>query len=196
MLRRSLPAIALCLLAACMHQVNPTVTPAKIPPVTPPIGSRALLVISPSFSEYLSESSSGMNQFRYHYGEAASKALSELVTNSFSSATIRQAADADVLPILAGPADTSTADVLLVPAFESAGAHDRFLDIVAEVKLRMSVRSFQTGATFTWTTLGGTARVISSRGGLTGSALEEALHAMSDSIAAHRAELEVHGNGQ
>ncbi len=182
--------LGLCTTTACVHQVNPTVTPAKIPPVAPPIQARALLLISPSFEGYLSESSSGVHQFRYHYGEAATVALSELVTQSFSATEIRHLTDVEVLPLLAGPADTSQADVLLVPAFESAGARERFLDIVAEVKLRLNARSLRTGTIFTWVTLGGTARVVSSRGGLTGSALEEALSAMSDSLAAHRTELE------
>lgn len=190
MKRTSRFLLGLLTTTACVHQVNPTVTPAKIPPVTPPIQARALLVISPSFEEYLSESSSGMHQFRYHYGEAAAKALTTLVTESFTTAEVRRMADVEVLPMLAGPPDTALTDVLLVPSFESAGARERFLDIVAEVKLHLNARSFRTGTIFTWVTLGGTARVMSSRGGLTGSALEEALHAMSDSLAAHRIELE------
>jgi hypothetical protein len=175
---------------ACVHQVRPTVTPARVPAVAPPIQARALLLIAPSFEKYVSASSSGANQFRYHFGESATPALSDLVRSSFTKGETRYLPDAEVLQWLTGPADTTVADLLLVPAFEAAEAHQRLLDIQAVVRLRMSVRSLRGGSTLSWVTLGGTTRVVSSQGGLTGSALEGALQALSDSLAAHRRDLE------
>ena len=64
------------------------------------------------------------------------------------------------------------------------------MDIQAEVKLRLSVRDLHRGKTFSWVSLGGSTRVVSSRGGLTGSALENSLNAQSDTLAAHRTDLE------
>lgn len=181
---------------ACVHQVSPTVTPAKVPAVAPPIQARALLLVAPSFEQYTSASSSGVHQFRYHFGESATAALTDLVRESFTTGETKHLSDAEILHWLTGPADTTVADLLLVPTFEAAGAHDRFLDIRAEVKFRVNVRSLRTGNTFSWVTLGGTTRVVSSRGGLTGSALEGALHAFSDTLAAHRADLETKGPTQ
>jgi hypothetical protein len=191
-LLRGLAALGLLLATSCVHQVIPTVSPSEIPPVSPPIQSRALLLISPSFEEYLSESSNELEQYRFHYGTAATAALSQLVARSFVANEVRRLSDADVLSTLAGPIDTAITDMLLVPAFERAGARERLLDIVAEVRLRLTIRSSRTGAILTLATQGRTTRVVSSTGGLTGSALEQALHALSDSLRAHRAELEAH----
>jgi hypothetical protein len=58
------------------------------------------------------------------------------------------------------------------------------------VVLLMNARCLRTGQVFTWRAGGGTARVITSQKGLTGSALEQALLGLRDSLAAHRAELE------
>jgi hypothetical protein len=184
-----LPGLAAAAIA-CVHQVSPTVTPARVPAVSPPIQARALLLIAPSFGKYVSASSSGPQQFRYHFGESATPVLNDLVRRSFTKGETRYLSDAEVLQWLTAPTDTTVADLLLVPTFEAAGAHDRILDVQAEVRLRLNVRSLHAGTTQSWVTLGGTTRVVSSRGGLTGSALEEALRALSDTLAAHRVELE------
>src|SRR2546426_5011434 len=50
--------LGLCAAAACgviQRQVRPTVRPARIPPVSPPIHARALLLIAPSFEAYVVE---------------------------------------------------------------------------------------------------------------------------------------------
>src|SRR5436309_3567089 len=110
--------LALCTVAACAHLINPRVMPRKIPPVSPPIRARALLLITPSFEEYLSEG----EEHRTRYGVAAAKALSALVTESFTATEIRRLADVEVPSLLTGTTDTSGADLLLVPSFESASA--------------------------------------------------------------------------
>ncbi len=198
--------------AACVVHFTPAVTPQKIPPVSPRIRARALLLITPSFETYLSREKNGVQQV-FHYGEAGARALSALVTESFTVVEIRRVA-ADVQPLIAGPADTSVADILLVPSFQSARARLRLTegdptyirsayvdslqvgsamsgDMSASVTLRLNARSFRTGRTFTWLTVGGTGPLHTSWGRATGLALEVALHALSDSLAAHRAELEL-----
>ncbi len=198
--------------AACVVHFTPAVTPQKIPPVSPRIRARALLLITPSFETYLSREKNGVQQV-FHYGEAGARALSALVTESFTVVEIRRVA-ADVQPLIAGPADTSVADILLVPSFQSARARLRLTegdptyirsayvdslqvgsamsgDMSASVTLRLDARSFRTGRTFTWLTVGGTGPLHTSWGRATGLALEVALHALSDSLAAHRAELEL-----
>ena len=198
--------------AACVVHFTPAVTPQKIPPVSPRIRARALLLITPSFETYLSREKNGVQQV-FHYGEAGARALSALVTESFTVVEIRRVA-ADVQPLIAGPADTSVADILLVPSFQSARARLRLTegdptyirsayvdslqvgsamsgDISASVTLRLNARSLRTGRTFTWLTVGGTGPLHTSWGRATGLALEVALHALSDSLAAHRAELEL-----
>jgi hypothetical protein len=62
-------------------------------------------------------------------------------------------------------------------------------DEMAGGKLRLNARSFRTGKTFTWVTLGD-ADSEPGWGRAAASALQDALHALSDSLAAHRAELE------
>jgi len=198
--------------AACVVHFTPAVTPQKIPPVSPRIRARALLLITPSFETYLSREKNGVQQV-FHYGEAGARALSALVTESFTVVEIRRVV-ADVQPLIAGPADTSVADILLVPSFQSARARLRLTegdptyirsayvdslqvgsamsgDMSASVTLRLNARSFRTGRTFTWLTVGGTGPLHTSWGRATGLALEVALHALSDSLAAHRAELEL-----
>src|SRR5438093_6041537 len=206
--------LGLWMTAACVVHFTPAVTPQKIPPVSPRIQARALLLITPSFEAYLSrEKRNGVQQV-FHYGQAGTKALSALVTESFTVVEIRRVAAADVQPLIAGPADTSVADILLVPSFQSAGARLRLTegdptyirsayvdslqvgsamsgDMSASVSLRLNARSFRTGRTFTWLTVGGTGPLHTSWGRATGLALEVALHALSDSLAAHRAELEL-----
>src|SRR5438132_9168046 len=67
--------LGLCATAACVVHFTPAVTPQKIPPVSPRIRARALLLITPSFEAYLSRERNGVQQV-FHYGEAGAKALS------------------------------------------------------------------------------------------------------------------------
>ena len=62
-------------------------------------------------------------------------------------------------------------------------------DEMAQVKLRLNARSLRTGRTFTWVTLG-VADSEPGWGRAAASALQRALHALKDSLAAYRAELE------
>lgn len=175
----------------CTHNVVPKVTPAKVPGVQPPIDARALLLITTSFKSYTSQSSNGIHRYNYRLGESVAAALSGMVGQSFTHAETRHLADAEMLSWLSAPADTSQADLLLVPYFESGGMRERAFDAVADARLRMDVRSLRTGQTFAWTAVGRSARAFSSLRGLTGTALEHALQALSDTLAAHRSDLEV-----
>lgn len=193
MARTRWPLAGLCALAACVNQVTPSVSPEKVPPVTPPIHARAVLLLTPSFMQYESEFWTGEQWYRYHYGEAAREALSDLLAESFTDLEIRRVAEVDALSALAAPADTSLGDILLVPSLERAGTRQRAFDQKAEVLLRLDARSLRNGTVFVWRAGGGTARLITSQRGLSGSALEKALAAVSDSLAARRAELEPAG---
>src|ERR1041384_1680560 len=181
---RAFPVLCLCATAACVVHFTPAVTPQKVPPVSPRIQARALLLITPSFAGYLSREKNGVQQV-FHYGEAGTKALSALVSESFTVVEVRQLAAADVQRLMAGPADTSIADILLVPSFEGAAARLRLTEgdpvyipaavvdsiqvssvmsgeITAWVKVRVDARSLRTGSTFTWLTVGDTGPVQSS----------------------------------
>jgi len=177
------------LLVGCVHNVDPKVTPAKVATVQPPIRSRATLVIAPAFETYTTQSSEGIHKYNYRLGESAARALTDLVTGSFEHAAVQRVGDAEVIKWLAAPGDTS-ADVLLVPSFSGGGTSQGLFRISADVQLRLDVRVYRTGDTFSWITIGHTARAISSRGGLTGSALEQALSALTDTLTANRARLE------
>lgn len=192
---RRFPAGLILALAAiatgCTHNVDPKVTPAKIPAVSPPINARALLLVPPSFEEYVSTTTEGVHTYKYQYGKTVTAALADLIKGSFVSGETRHVADADILAWLSGPVDTMTADLLLVPYFEKGDARTRMFDLKAELRVRLDGRSYRSGGTFSWTGEGSTTRAFTSRGGLTGSALEEALKGLSDSLLAHRSELEV-----
>lgn len=181
---------AFLITSACTHNVMPKITPEKVPSVDPPIESRALLLLATSFEQYGTQESNGIHKWRYHYGEAMAKALGDLVTQSFSHADVRHVQDADVLRWLTAPPDTAMADVMLVPYFEEAGPRERVLDIVADARLRLDARTLPANQTYSWIATGHTARAFSSRRGLTGNSLEQVLRALSDSLTAHRAELE------
>ena len=198
-----------CVAVGCVLQANPAVTPKKIHNVSPPIHAHALLLIAPSFEQYISQGPSGFHKVQTHYGASAVKAVSALVTGSFATAEIRRLTDVEVQTLLDGAADTSVGDLLLVPVFETANANGNVTtespsfddagrvvvgastyDETAEVRLRLNARSLRTGTSFTWVTLG-RADSQPGWGRAAGLALETALHAMSDSLAAHRAELEL-----
>jgi hypothetical protein len=187
---RALTGGFLLALAACMNNVDPKVTPSKVPAVRPPLQSRAILLLPRSFETYTSQSSQGINSYTYHLGESAADALTDLIKNSFQQAETRRVSDVESVQYLTAPADTSVADLLLVPYFERGGYSQRALDIVANVRLRLDVRSYKSGAMYSWTATGRTARAISSLKGLTGNALEQALRAVGDSLRAHRSDLE------
>ncbi|MGH7517937.1 MAG: hypothetical protein ACREOC_10765 [Gemmatimonadales bacterium] len=174
----------------CTHHVTPKVTPSKIAAVDPPIASRALLLISPAFEEYTSEYSSGVHRWRQHLGQSVTAALIDLVGHSFARSETRRVQDVELLQWLSAPADTTVADVLLVPAFEVGGMRERAFDAVAETRFRLDVRAYHTGKTYSWPVAGRSARAFSSMRGLTGTALEQALRGLSDTLAAHRGDLE------
>ncbi len=206
--------LGLCATAGCVFQAMPTVSAKKVPPVSPPIQARALLLIAPSFDGFLSEEKSSMHRVRTHFGEATASAIGVLVTGSFSDVATRRLPDAEVQALLAGSADTSAADVLLVPSIDGAWVQSRgtiqylsredeknmvhgyyVYHEMAEVRLRVSARSLRTGRTLAWVTSASTAADFG-WGAASGDALEHALHALSDSLAAHRAELQAVSAGQ
>lgn len=176
--------------SGCTHNVMPKITPERVPSVSPAIESRAVLLLATSFEQYGTHESNGIHKWRYHYGEAMAKALSDLVSQSFSHADVRHVQDADVLRWLTATPDTTLADVMLVPYFEEAGPRERLLDVVAEARLRLDARTMPANRTYSWIAAGRTARAFSSRKGLAGNSLEQVLRALSDSLAAHRAELQ------
>src|SRR5256885_8391391 len=96
----------------------------------PILHARALLLIAPSFEAYVVEERISIANWRTHLGEAGTSALSALVTASFVAAGTRRLADVDVLPLLAGPADTSGADFLLAPSLNSARERHRQVSVL------------------------------------------------------------------
>jgi hypothetical protein len=191
---RPLAALAPALLligVACTHNVDPKITPAKIAAVQPPINARALMLLTPSFEDYMTTSSEGIHKFNYHMGTSAALALTDMVKASFTHAEIRRVGDADLMQWLSGPADTTVADLLLVPRFDQGGTGQGFFTVSSDVRLRLDVRPYRSTTTYSWSSTGHTSRAFSSHRGLAGSSLEQALNGLSDSLSAHRAHLEV-----
>ena len=189
-LARAVPVAALVFVAACTHSVAPKVTPAKIAAVQPPIHARAILIITPSFETYTTQSSQGLQHYNYQLGQSAAGALQDVVAGSFDHGATQRLSDAEVIRWLAAPPDTGAADLLLVPYFETGGVKKGLLSQSADVRLRLDVRLYRGGVTYSWTAVGHTGRAVTSLRGLTGSALEQALSGLSDSLGAHRAQLE------
>jgi len=189
-LARTVPVAALGFIVGCTHNVAPKVTPAKIAAVQPAIHARAILIITPSFETYTTQSSQGLHHYNYQLGQSAAGALQDLVASSFDRGATQRLSDAEVIRWLAAPPDTSAADLLLVPSFETGGVKKGLFTESADVRLRLDVRLYRGGATYSWTALGHTGRAISSLRGLTGSALEQALRGLADSLGAHRGNLE------
>lgn len=183
------PVAVLGCIVGCTHNVAPKVTPAKIAAVQPPIRARAVLIITPSFETYTTQSSQGIHHYNYQLGQSAAAALQDLVASSFDHGATQRLSDAELIRWLAAPPDTSAADLLLVPYFETGGVKKGLFTQSADVRLRLDVRLYR-GGTYSWTAVGHTGRAISSLRGLTGSALEQALRGVADSLAAHRGQLE------
>ena len=191
---RPLAVVAPALLTvavACTHSVAPKITPAKVAAVQPPIRARALLLITPSFETYVTSQSEGIHTYNYQMGESATLALTDLVRESFTAAEIRRVGDADLMQWLSGPADTSVADLLIVPRFDKGSARTGAFTISSDVALRLDVRPYRGTMTYSWASTGHTSRALSSRRGLAGNSLEQALNGLTDSLTAHRAHLEV-----
>ncbi|HET9726141.1 MAG TPA: hypothetical protein VFP28_04435 [Gemmatimonadales bacterium] len=182
--------VAVMMTTACTHNVMPKITPTKVPAVQPRIDSRAVLLLSASFEQYGTKESNGVHKWIYHYGEAMSGALTDLVGQSFTHADVRHVSDADVLRWLTASPDSAPADVLLIPYFEESGHQERMVDEVVDARIRLDARTLPANQTYSWAAQGHTARVFTSRKGLAGNTLEQVLRALSDSLAAHRAELE------
>lgn len=181
----------LLVVGACTHNVAPKVTPAKVAAVQPAIRARAIMLITPSFETYVTTSSQGIHKYNYHMGESAARALTDMVTASFQHAEVKRVGDADLMQWLSGPADTSVADLLLVPRFDVGGYSQGVFTESSDVRMRLDVRPYRGTATYSWISVGHTSRAFSSLRGLTGSSLEQALNGLSDSLSAHRASLEV-----
>jgi hypothetical protein len=181
---------AVMLTSGCTHNVMPKITPTKVPAVQPRIESRALLLLSASFEQYGTKESNGVHKWIYHYGQAMSGGLTDLVGQSFTHADVRHVTDADVLRWLTAPPDSAHADVLLIPYFEGSGQHERLVDEVADARIRLDARTLPANQTYSWAAQGHTARLFTSKKGLAGNTLEQVLRALSDSLAAHRSELE------
>lgn len=203
--------LGLCTTTSCGYPSPTDVWPMDVPPVSPPIQTRVLVLIAPSFEEYLAEGDTTVFQVRVMYGHAARKALFALVAQSFTSANMRWVADSEVRSLRLYPADTSVADLLLLPSFSGASVvptkmegsfccdalgnettDDPWYQVRATVALRFDARSLHTGATFTWETVGTSEHLgFTSWGRFTGRALHAALQGLSDTLAAHRAALEL-----
>jgi hypothetical protein len=183
--------VLLVVSTACTHQVAPKITPEKIAAVQPPIHARALMLLTPSFEEYVTTSSEGIHKFNYHMGESAARALIDMVNASFTHAEVKRVGDADLMTWLSGPADTTLADLLLVPRFDAGGTGQGLFTVSSDVRIRLDVRPYRGTATYSWSSGGHTSRAFSSHRGLAGSSLEQALNGLSDSLSAHRAHLEV-----
>jgi len=175
----------------CTHNVDPKVTPEKVATVRPPIKARVVLLIAPAFETYATESQEGLHHFVYHLGQSASIGVQDVVKGSFSDVDVEHVGDAEVLKWLTTPGDTTKEDVLLVPNFAHGDATTHFASISSDVRIRMDVRCYRSGSTYSWITSGHTSRFMSSRKGLTGSSLEQALNALTDTLGANRAALEV-----
>jgi hypothetical protein len=184
-------AVLLVVSTACTHQVAPKITPEKIAAVQPPIRARALMLVTPSFEQYVTTSSEGIHKFNYHMGESAALALTDMVKASFTHAEVRRVGDADLMTWLSGPADTTVADVLLVPRFDAGATGQGVFTVSSDVRIRLDVRPYRGTTTYSWSSGGHTSRAFSSHRGLAGSSLEQALNGLSDSLSAHRAHLEV-----
>lgn len=186
-----LPAAALLALSACTHNVDPRIAPARIAAVEPPIHARALLLIVPSFETYASRSSSGVHKFNYRLGQSAARALTDMIAQSFDSAEVRRVGNAETLQWLAGPSDTTIADLLLIPHIETGGYSTGTFKVAGDVRLRLDVRSFRTPLTHSWTGVGHSDGMFRSASGVTGNAIEQAISALADSLRTHRARIEV-----
>jgi len=191
----SLRALVFALLAAtaarCTQNVDPRVAPAKVATVQPPVDARVLLLVAPAFETYTTESQFNFQHYVVHLGSSASKALQDMLSGSFQHVEVLHVADAEVVRWLSAPADTARADVLIVPTFGSSSAGVRLADFAADVILRLDIRSYRTGATYSWSGTGHATRLINvGWGGMTGGALAQALSALTDTLSANRAKLE------
>ena len=176
---------------ACNHSVAPEVTPTRVGTVQPAIQARVLLVLTPTFERYTTESQAGIHHYVVHLGESGSKALQDMVGASFQHLEVQHVSEAALPQWLALPGDTGRADLVLVPNFTGSFARVRFFDFATDVALQLEVRCYRTGATYSWVGTGHATRAFGGWSGMTGSALELAVAALADTLSSNRGKLEV-----
>ena len=201
MTRRACVAVALAATSAsaCAPTVVvPRVTPARVEAVQPPIPRRALLLLTPAFAGFsatnVHDGPPIPTQSGYELGPAASSLLQDWVARSFAGAEVRRLSDAEALRLFVTGEGAGGAEVLLLPRFELTGEPyerrawrpSRFV-----ASLRVDARSLATGAVRSWGVRGrsGGEGFFAEAGAPSGRALERAVEALRDTVAANRGAL-------
>src|SRR5207245_467676 len=151
----------------CTHHLAPNSPPATVAAVPPPIPAPAPLLITPSFETYVTTSSRGIHKYNYHMGESATRGLTDMVNASFQHAEVRRVGDADLMQWLSGPADTTVADLLLVPRFDVGGYSQGLFTEASDVRIRLDVRPYRGATTYSFSSAAHTKRALTSLRALT-----------------------------
>ncbi len=193
-------AAACALLAGCTTRtVVPRVAAAGVAPIAPPVARRALLLLTPSFTEFVTSKTRdepvGPERADYRLGPAAGRLLGDWVARSFAGAEVRRVSEQDALRTLVTGEGAGGAEVILVPRFELAGEAvedgTAFRGPRVRARVRVDARSLATGAVRSWLVEGRAGREGFGAGDAvrTGRALERAVTALGDTLAAHRGAL-------
>ncbi len=178
--------------------VVPRVAPEGVAPLAPPLPRRALLLLTPAFAEHVTSKTRdepvGPERTDYRLGPAAGRLLGDWVARSFAGAEVRRLSEQDALRTLVTGEGAGGAEVILLPRFEPRGevVEDRAMaGRRVTVRLRVDARSLATGAVRSWLVEGRAGREGFGAGEAvrTGRALERAMAALGDTLAAHRGAL-------
>jgi hypothetical protein len=178
------------LLAGCTQAVVPRLTPARVPRVQPPLAGRAVVLITPTFAGQTGRSDDDGPPIPtanvYQLGAAAESLVVTWARASFRDAEVRRLSEADALRLFVTGEGAAPGAVLLLPRFEGRFGEPyegrRFA-----VRLRLDARSLRTGGVWSWAGAGrGAGAFFGPAGVASGRALEAAVGALRDSVAAHR----------
>ena len=157
---RAVPAAALAVLAGgaaagcTTRTVVPRVAPEGVAPIAPPVARRALLLLTPSFAEFVTSKTRdepvGPERADYRLGPAAGRLLGDWVARSFAGAEVRRVSEQDALRTLVTGEGAGGAEVILLPRFEPAGEAvedgTAFRGPRVTARMRVDARSLATGA--------------------------------------------------
>lgn len=178
------------LLGGCIQTVVPRVAPARVSAVDPPLAADAVVLITPSFAGQTGSSDDDGPPFptgnSYQLGAAAESLVVAWAAASFRTVAVERVAEGEALRRFVGASRQATGAVLLMPRFAGRlGEPYEGRRFVA--RLRLDARSTRTGGVWSWEGTGrGAGQFFGPAGLASGRALEAAVRALADSVAAHR----------
>ncbi len=142
-------ALGIAVVAGCYpsRTVVPPIEPATLPSLAPPLDRRAVLLLTPSFSEITPQDGvEPITAIRYHIGPAADSAIRLWAARSFARVDVRRLSEGDAVRQFAAAQDGDSGDVFILPRLEGLPLHDETARDFLRLRLRVEFRALRTNS--------------------------------------------------